>query len=388
MTSRSSVVTEEDVITNSKTGHLYSHDFNTKGKYISVVHRDDTGASFQISPYIQLKIVYIKDKDEICGFEITKVKKNSKAGEYITTTEKINLSNASLGHIIDFTDFIKDLDLKGISQRRIKLDDSVVAEIDPETKSKLITLLSSKNGTDVIKALIEDGKIVTSEDIVNVGYRKSQLVEFKKLLSEKDYWKTYAKGQAEQDERLDSSKEEKVWQHFFKKNPWIFGYGLDYQYLSILQEESVVRGSDVSGSSEERLDTLAGTSKYTVLIELKKPSTEIFEETQNRSNSWRLSRDFIYAKSQILEYKAAHTTEWIDGTKRFDDNGNKIEQEALDSKAILVIGRDSMFSGDDKTKMIKERTFELFRRDSRNIKIITFDELYERARFIVERAKK
>lgn len=33
---------------------------------------------------------------------------------------------------------------------------------------------------------------------------------------------------------------------------------------------------------------------------------------------------------------------------------------------------------------IKKKTFELYRRDSRNIEIITFDELFERAKFIVE----
>ena len=36
-------------------------------------------------------------------------------------------------------------------------------------------------------------------------------------------------------------------------------------------------------------------------------------------------------------------------------------------------------------KRIKKKTFELFRRDSRNIEIITYDELYERAKFIAER---
>lgn len=33
---------------------------------------------------------------------------------------------------------------------------------------------------------------------------------------------------------------------------------------------------------------------------------------------------------------------------------------------------------------IKKKTFELFRNDSRNIEILTYDELYDRARYIVE----
>lgn len=385
--SLSEPLSEEDVIMNSKVNHLYNHDFGTKGKFISVVHHDNEGASLQISPYIQLKITYIRQKEEIHGFEITKLKKSSAKSDYKVTKENVNLSNASLGHIIDFADFIKDLDLKGITERRIKLGDDLLGDIDSETKSKLVTLLSSKNGTEVIKTLLEEGKIVTSEDIVNIGYRKSQLSIFEALLNKKEYWRIYGQEQVSQSEKLDSSKEEKVWQYFFKKNPWIFGYGLDYQYLNILEDEAAVRGADVSGGSEERLDTLAGTSEYTVLIELKKPSTELFEKTENRSNSWRLSKGLIYSKSQILEYKASHLTEWMDEMKRYDSEGKKITQKALDPKAILIIGRNEMFSGDDKTAITKERTFELFCRDSRNITIITYDELLKRARFIVESAK-
>jgi hypothetical protein len=38
-------------------------------------------------------------------------------------------------------------------------------------------------------------------------------------------------------------------------------------------------------------------------------------------------------------------------------------------------------------KRIKEKTLELFRRDSRNVELVTYDELYERARFIVHNEK-
>ncbi len=376
---------KESVIINSKPDHLYTHDFNNKGKYMRVVYQDSISSKLQVSKYVQLKIVYIYDKQDICGFEITKLKKTSENGEYKTTSESLNLSSATLGDIVAFADFIKSHDLKGISERRIKLGDDSLDKIDDETRKKLITLLSSDDGQEVLRAVMDGGQL-TSGDIVNTGYRRAQLSKFKKLLDNTNYWREYAKAEQDSGETLDITKEEKVFQHFFKKNPWIFGYGLDYQFLSILQNESTVRGADVSGKGEEKLDTLAGTNKYTVLIELKKPSTMIFSETQNRSNSWTLSSELFLAVSQILEYKASHLTEWLDESKRYDADGTKIQHQALDSKAILIIGRDSMFNGDDKTKEIKMRTFELFRRDSRNVRIFTYDELYDRARFIVERS--
>ncbi len=381
----------EDIIVNSKPNHLYSHDFEQngvkKGKFFSVVQKDETGATLQVSAWVQLKVVYIYDKDEISQFEITKIKKKSKNAPYEATSEKITLNKFNLGDLIAFADFIKESDLKGISERRIKLGSEAIDELDEDTTKKLKTLLSTDDGQDVILALLNEGAI-TSLDIVNVGYRKTQLAFFKRLLDEQDYWKTYGGEEKAKDEKLklDTMKEEKVWQHFFKKNPWIFGYGLDYQYLSILQTESTVRGSDVSGKEAEQLDTLAGTTDYTVLVELKKPSTSLFDSGQNRSNSWRLSKDLFWAVSQILEYKAGHIVEWQDESKRYDSDGNMISQKALDPKTVLVIGRDSAFSGSDKEADIKKRTFELYCRDSRNVKILTYDELYRRAEFIVARA--
>ena len=378
---------EDEIINNSIPNHLYSHDFG-KGKYFSVVHEDKEGATLQVSAKIQLKIVYIRNKDDISGFEITKLRQFNKKEGYNETKEKINLSNANLGEIMAFAKFISGVDLKGISERRIKLGKESFDELDENTKKKLKTLLATKDGQELILALLNEGAI-TSLDIVNVGYRKGQLQVFKKLLEFKEYWKEYGKGQQKKGDQLDTTKEEKVWQHFFKKNPWIFGYGLDYKYLEILQDEAAVRGADVSGKGEERLDTLAGTNEYTVLIELKKPSTELFEKDQNRANSWKLSTDLIWSVSQILEYKASHQIDWHNEEKRYDNYGNKINQKALDPKTILVIGKDTMFNGEnEKTTDVKKRTFELYRRDSRNIKIITYDELYRRAMFIVESAEK
>ena len=94
--------------------------------------------------------------------------------------------------------------------------------------------------------------------------------------------------------------------------------------------------------------------------------------------------------SQILEYKAAHQVEWDQNEgSRYDYTGNKLTQEALDPKAILIIGSDNMLDGDnDRETDIRKRTFELYRRDSRNIEIFTYDELYERAKFIVNNGQR
>lgn len=69
-----------------------------------------------------------------------------------------------------------------------------------------------------------------------------------------------------------------------------------------------------------------------------------------------------------------------------DSDGNIITQKTYDSKVILIIGhwKELEESCNDLEREIKKKTFELFRTDSRNIEILTYDELYDRARFIVE----
>jgi len=193
-----------------------------------------------------------------------------------------------------------------------------------------------------------------------------------------NYWKTYAA-----DNSISVHSEEKVWQYFFEKNEWIFGYGLDYRFQQILQRETHLSDAELDGSNTVINDFLLGDKFFTTFIELKKPSTPLFGNEKNRSNSWRLSNDLIDRVSQILEHKAS-------GLIRLDSgqyiNGEPPKQNAYDSKVILIIGDWSENNNVSSTQEseIKKKTFELFRRDSRNIEILTFDELFERACYIAE----
>ena len=69
--------------------------------------------------------------------------------------------------------------------------------------------------------------------------------------------------------------------------------------------------------------------------------------------------------------------------EQYDSDGNIVQEKTIDPKTILIIGNTSQFEGNDRDSRIKAKTFELYRRNSRNIEIVTFDELYDRASFIV-----
>ena len=361
------ITSEEEIISNYIPNRLYWHEFDA-GRFFQVVHEDEKGTVLKFAPRTMLKVVYIKDQDDIEGFEIIKVVHNKE-------TERIKLSKFNFAQLKAFLSFISEIDLKGITEKRLKvLDDQ---ELDTDSIRSVKTLLSKKGGAELVETLINEG-IISSKDIVNTAFRKRGLQIFSDLKNNSEYWKIYAEANG-----LKIHSEEKVWQYFFEKNQWIFGYGLDYRYQEILQREVHLSDAELDGSNTVIGDYLLGDKFFTTFIELKKPSTPLFGNEKNRSNSWRLSNDLIDSVSQILEHKAS-------GLIRLDKsqyvNGEPLKQKAFDSKVILIIGdwKELEKSANTLEKEIKKKTLELFRRDSRNVEILTFDELYERAKFILE----
>ena len=361
---------EEDIIMGSIPNRLYMHEFEA-GRFFQVVHQDENGFEIKLAPRTMLKAVYIKEQDDIEGFEIIKVVSKNE-------TQRIKLSKFNFAQLKAFLAFISEIDLKGITEKRLKiLGDQ---ELDTDSIRSVKTLLSKKGGAELVETMINEG-IISSKDIVNTAFRKRGLQIFSDLKNNSEYWKTYAEANG-----LKKYSEEKVWQYFFEKNQWIFGYGLDYRYQEILQREVHLSNAELDGSNTVIGDYLLGDNFFTTFVDLKKPSTRLFANKGNRSNSWKLSNDLIESVSQILEHKAS-------GLIRLDSqqyiNGEPLTQKAYDSKVILIIGdwKELENSSNTLEKEIKKKTLELFRRDSRNVEILTFDELFERAKFIVEGAK-
>jgi hypothetical protein len=178
---------------------------------------------------------------------------------------------------------------------------------------------------------------------------------------------------------------ETQWQDFFEREQWVFGYGLDYRVMRQLDREMTVGGGGSDNQNKPVIDFLMSFTDYTVLVEIKTPDTPIFTANRRgRAGTWEFSREFMGAVSQIIEQKA----EWLSFAQT-GEHYNKSGTELLaartrNAKSILVIGSREEFSrsGNARTTNVMRDTFELFRRESRSIDIVTFDELLERARFI------
>lgn len=185
---------------------------------------------------------------------------------------------------------------------------------------------------------------------------------------------------------ISENGEEAIWHHFLKINDWIIGLNVDVKFIRDLFPEQKVGSEDTMGKGSPTVDFL-GISYFTTLIELKTSKTLIFKtvkSSKSRANTWDFSNDFIEAYSQTL----AQRTELSDDKKIVNDIGDIIDTQKhriLDPKSVLIVGnRNVEFPHNRKNELtIKSDCFERFRRDNRNVEIITFDELFERAFHIV-----
>lgn len=177
--------------------------------------------------------------------------------------------------------------------------------------------------------------------------------------------------------------DESEWERFFRDNTWIFGYGLSYQFLSTVQNQPHYGGTTVSGRGAQRGDSLMATeaaARVTVLVDIKKPSSPLLAQTPYRGASvYRVATEVSGGIAQLQ----ANCFTWATQGSQHPANRIDFEQRGIhtyEPKGILVVGSTSQFEGDSS----KMASFALFRRNLHNPEIITFDELLERARYIIE----
>ena len=216
-----------------------------------------------------------------------------------------------------------------------------------------------------------------------VGYRKRQLLTFKQLLEDEEYFSRVQ-------ERKQCTKEG-VWQQYFEKNQWIFGYGLSYVSLSGLNEkrlEQIVHGYTVADHGK-RVDALLrtrGVVSSLCFVEIKTHATHLLQNTSYRSGCWAPSNELASGVSQVQGTVAMAAESIRTKLSIKDASGAPTGEEAFNylPKSFLVVGSLNQFVGEHGVNEEKYRSFELYRRNTTSPEIITFDELYERASYIVQ----
>jgi hypothetical protein len=228
---------------------------------------------------------------------------------------------------------------------------------------------------------------LTKDDIVALGYRKRQLATFLKLLEDREYF-----DQIKQSKK--ASGDEALWQMFFEKNQWVFGYGLSYFFVTGFEDrklEQVVQGHDLlrHGKRADGLMKTRGIINSLCFVEIKKHGTALLDTKDYRPGCWAPSKELAGAVAQVQGTVAAAMHTLYGLIRPNDKDGNPTGEEVFNfrPRAFIVIGSLSEFMAEHGVNVDKLRSFELYRNSITGIDILTFDELYERSKFIVESAQ-
>jgi hypothetical protein len=223
---------------------------------------------------------------------------------------------------------------------------------------------------------------IKTHEVIALGYRKEQLRIFEQLLSDAVFFEQTKKS-------WSKSRDEDVWQYFFETNTWIFGHGLDYVFRTSLDErrlEQVTSGASVSGRGK-RVDALLksrGAVSILCFVEIKIHTTELVSRNA-RSECWSISTHLADAIAQVQKTVSKAVTDIKEKLEVTGSDGAPTGELAFlcQPKSYLVIGSLEEFVGEHGINQEQFTSFELFRRQCSAPKILTFDELLERARFIV-----
>lgn len=247
-----------------------------------------------------------------------------------------------------------------------------------EKKLAVIELQSQQDEATIIKLLKEcrnSPEISTqlanqlpdlvnhAQKIINLNKQNDGLARFKVMLKEKCT--------------------EPEWQNFFNEHDWILGGILDVQILGKIQSQPHLKGANVDGFGGKKGDFLLstkGSAKFSVIVEIKTPRTTLLMDRPYREGIFSPSTDLNGGMAQLRSY----LKKWELESSRTEDNRDILEQKGIytiQPRGVLIIGHLDQVKND----RTKRRDFELFRQNQKDVHIVTFDEVYHRAKFILER---
>ena len=295
-----------------------------------------------------------------------------------TTLIKARVDTAAchdnLWKLIDFLRACKEIDLPHHMFRLAERDETELARaLEGHDKNAVLA---------AVKTYLE-GRI-TEHDVQMLIDRRKTLTRFAQLLTDRDFFSS-------ERARLGLTAEG-IWQSFFEENVWIFGYGLTLLACEKFNDrklEQITTGANVFTGGGKRSDAVMRTKGFlqTLLFaEIKTHTTDLLMVKQYREpDVYQVSPQVSGAVSQVQ--KTAHKA-----IKRLEDlhrshspSGQfQFEVSTIRPRQVVIVGNLDQLADRGEINSEKMTSFELFRRDHQGVEILTFDELYQRARYIVD----
>lgn len=231
----------------------------------------------------------------------------------------------------------------------------------------------SEDDKDAIKELFE--KLSLGTDFLT----RQALAKTKEIIDSKYVQETLK----QYDKLMQSSKEtktlEKKWQLFLKDNSWIFS-SIFAQPVILHRAEAYVGGKNIDNQGGKVSDFLIknSLSNNVSFLEIKTHKTLLTESKPYRGEEvFSCSKELTGSIVQVLNQRDLFQKEFTG----FHYKNNSDSIETLNSKCIVLVGK----AADLTAKQLN--SFELFRSNSRDVDILTFDELQQKIRSLQQLIK-
>ncbi|OGG35324.1 MAG: hypothetical protein A2427_02280 [Candidatus Nealsonbacteria bacterium RIFOXYC1_FULL_40_7] len=166
--------------------------------------------------------------------------------------------------------------------------------------------------------------------------------------------------------------DESFWQTFFKDNSWVIAQIFPYPVI-LLEDKAYVGGKSIDNKGGNIVDFIFknGFSDNVLVVEIKTPTTSLMG-SHYRDNAYSISTDLGGSTVQVLKYKDELSKNYYALRQQTDK-----AFQVFNPKCMVIIGKVvNGLNAEQKT------SFELYRGDSKQVEIVTFDELFQKVQML------
>lgn len=171
---------------------------------------------------------------------------------------------------------------------------------------------------------------------------------------------------------LSKGLSESRWQDFLKSNPFILSLAFAHP-IFVVQDQAYVGGATLRGVGEKIADFLVAQC-YTgnlALIEIKKPTTPLLSPVAYRTDLFSPAKEISGAISQVLDQRFRLQTSFTQ--KAYESGLMGVHPYSIQ---CIVIAGSSL------TEQSAKKSLELFRNATKDVAVVTFDELLQKLKEI------
>lgn len=217
---------------------------------------------------------------------------------------------------------------------------------------------SAKDGLAAAQVVRDDAEKIAAE-------RPAELLRLKTVIEQVTLKELIAKFE----DMLSKNLAEPKWQIFFKANPFILGLAFPYPVI-LLQDQANVGGTTIRGNGESIVDFLMA-QRFTgnlAIIEIKRPSAALVDAKPYRGDLHAPHKELTAAMAQVLDQRAQLLHYFASKVSQ----DKSMEGMHVSSVSCIVI------VGTLPAEQTQTRSLDLFRHSSKDVAVITFDELLEK----------